>query len=450
MTGELASLVVRLCVLIALSIFYITRYPSAAPSLASDVAVAVMVVVTLGYTGLTLLIMSRARGATALAVTGGLIDAVTATVFLAAAFLGAHDPSPALAGVAALAYGLSVVAALTRLVPGGVLAASAAGVLGSGSVIILAFLQGSEISPVWVLIPAGVAALGLASTLAVYTARRALERALITDELRRASRRLRMTMEIVLVSVAKVAQMVTDLQRVAASLSDGERSQAKSVERVLSSIGAMGASQEQIYRTTEASTKTIRRTVDSSDTGNRVVRRVIDEIGSITDSVERMVSSLETMDNIADNTNLLALNANIEANRGSTESMGFSVVADEIRKLAEQSQQTALEVGRLVKQVAKVIFTANTSSRNAGQVFERVYSDLSGYADYVNNLHLSVQEQLKANREVHRSITRIHEVTLSHTQATDTLREVADQLQEEVTKLRALLDGKITETARYG
>jgi methyl-accepting chemotaxis protein len=444
----LASAIIRMAALAALTLTYVLGLRTWSPLSRGGLLVAAVVVGSAVYTVFALSMQRRAPAGASLSAVGSAVDAVTATAFFGVAL---HTPASLnllLAGVAALAYGLVMTGSMVGLLPRAALVASLVSVLGSSAVVVPLFLSSAgPADPLWGLVPAGCAALGAVSSGATYAAARTLRRNLATEDLRRASRRLRMTMEIVQVSISNLGQLVADLERVSATLSEGARHQARSVERVSNSIGELNTSQEQIYHSAEVSAKTIRKTVDTSDTGNRVVRRVIEEIRSISDTVERMVSSLEQIDDIADNTNLLALNANIEANRGGAESMGFSVVADEIRNLAEQSQDSAIEVGRLVKQIAKVITTADSSSRSAGEIFGKINSDLAGYADYVNSLHHSVQEQLKANRDVQRSVTRISEVTVDNTQAADRVRDIVADLQKEVTKLRDLLEGRTTETA---
>ena len=136
------------------------------------------------------------------------------------------------------------------------------------------------------------------------------------------------------------------------------------------------------------------------------MHRMIHEIADIHEVAEQMDASLDLINEIADQTNLLALNAAIEASRVGDESTGFSVVAGEIRTLAERSAETAGEISRLVKQMEKVIYIGGESSKEAGEIFDRINSDLGQYADFVRNLNGAVQEQLGANRAVSDSLDK--------------------------------------------
>jgi len=175
------------------------------------------------------------------------------------------------------------------------------------------------------------------------------------------------------------------------------------------------------------------------------MQRMIAEIADIHEVAEQMDASLDLINEIADQTNLLALNASIEASRVGDESTGFSVVAGEIRTLAERSAETSGEIGRLVKQMEKVIVSGGESSSEAGEIFDRINKDLSQYADFVRSLNMAVQEQLTANRAVSDSLDKIHDVTLDNSKAADRVRDVIGELKKEVSKLKALVDGKLVE-----
>jgi methyl-accepting chemotaxis protein len=185
--------------------------------------------------------------------------------------------------------------------------------------------------------------------------------------------------------------------------------------------------------------------VDVSTQGNQTMHRMITEIADIHEVAEQMDAALELINEIADQTNLLALNAAIEASRVGDETSGFSVVAGEIRTLAERSAETSGEISRLVKQMEKVILVGGESSNQAGEIFERINRDLSSYADFVRGLNTAVQEQQAANRAVSESLDKIHAVTLENSKAADRVREVIGELKKEVSKLKDLVDGKLVE-----
>ena len=275
-----------------------------------------------------------------------------------------------------------------------------------------------------------------------------LENNLVTEELLRSSRRLRMTLEIVEVSIVSLSNFVSNLDEIAERLSKGAKNQLASIEMISKEASTLQKSMENISQSSEISENTIKRTADFSNNGNLILKRVIQEILGIHEVVDKMVASLDLIDEIADQTNLLSLNATIEASRAGEEGTGFSVLADEIRKLAERSSETASEIGRLVKQIERVIFNGGESSKEAGKIFDSINKDLNVYSTFVHNLHMDVQNQLTSNREVAHAIERIGTVTKENTITSEQIEEVLSLLREEMNKLKGLVEGKMIEVAR--
>jgi methyl-accepting chemotaxis protein len=268
---------------------------------------------------------------------------------------------------------------------------------------------------------------------------------MVTEDLARSSRRLRMAMEIVQISVMNLGEFVNNLERISSALYTGAHNQAKSVEQIAASADSLKEAMGRITESTVRSTNALKQTVGVSSQGNQKMRQMITEISNIHEVAEQMDAALDLINEIADQTNLLALNAAIEASRVGDETTGFSVVAGEIRTLAERSSATAGEISRLVKQMEKVIIVGGESSNQAGEIFGRINRDLSNYADFIRGLNTAVQEQQAANRAVSESLDKIHAVTLENSKAADRVREVIGELKKEVSKLKDLVDGKLVE-----
>lgn len=296
-----------------------------------------------------------------------------------------------------------------------------------------------------VFVPMIVLLAGLALWIGTVTYSRLFREHMATEDLARSSRRLRMAMEIVQISVMNLGEFVNNLERISNTLYSGAHNQAKSVEQIAASADSLKAAMSRITDSTNRATTALKQTVVDSSQGNQAMHQMIAEIADIHEVAEQMDASLELINEIADQTNLLALNAAIEASRVGDETTGFSVVAGEIRTLAERSAETSAEIGRLVKQMEKVIQIGGESSNQAGKIFERINVDLSSYADFVHGLNVAVQEQLTANRAVSESLDKIHAVTLENSKAADHVREVIGELKKEVSKLKDLVDGKLVE-----
>jgi hypothetical protein len=376
------------------------------------------------------------------------LDAIGAAVFFGALLSIPPRALQSLAVVLAVVYFfVPVVVSVAKLKPSHTVSATIYSMVASGVVIAIQMLitePGGRMGyPLYV--PGILLVTGSSLWSAVVVLNRLFQEHMITEELARSSRRLRMAMEIVQVSVMNLGEFVNNLERISSTLYTGAHNQAKGIEQIAASADSLKAAMEQITETTNRSTSALKQTVDVSNQGNQTMHRMLAEIADIQEVAEKMDAALELINEIADQTNLLALNAAIEASRVGDETSGFSVVAGEIRTLAERSSETSGEISRLVKQMEKVIVVGGESSNQAGIIFERINKDLGNYAGFVRGLNSAVQEQQIANRAVSQSLDKIHAVTLENSKAADRVREIIGELKKEVSKLKDLVDGKLVE-----
>jgi methyl-accepting chemotaxis protein len=185
---------------------------------------------------------------------------------------------------------------------------------------------------------------------------------------------------------------------------------ADTVNSVSSAIGELAVSINQVAGSArEASTLSLEADRKAKDGGIAVerlvqsTREIADDIGSVVKKMqelgsasERIGNIVEVIDAIADQTNLLALNAAIEAARAGEHGRGFAVVADEVRKLAENSAQSTREIGMLVKDIQaktdEVVKSTTASGKKAesglqmADVAGRAIADISGSVAEANRL----------------------------------------------------------------
>ena len=127
--------------------------------------------------------------------------------------------------------------------------------------------------------------------------------------------------------------------------------------------------------------------------GGEVIRRSIEAIGSIQASSEKVADILGVIGEIANQTNLLAFNAAIEAARAGEHGVGFTVVASEVRKLAERSAAAAREIATVMDESARQVDHGAAVSREASQKFERIQRTVSDTSARVKAIAAATEQQ---------------------------------------------------------
>ncbi|MFQ5570364.1 MAG: methyl-accepting chemotaxis protein [Rhodothermales bacterium] len=190
------------------------------------------------------------------------------------------------------------------------------------------------------------------------------------------------------------------------------------------------------------------------------IREIADVVGESAETVERLGQSsteigeiIAVIDEIADQTNLLALNAAIEAARAGEQGRGFAVVADEVRKLAERTTQATKQITTMIKtiqteteQAVKAMQYGREEVRKgihladeAGESLNRIVADTDGVVDMVNQIATASQEQSATSEDISRSVEAISTVSNESANGVSEIAHSSERLSRMTDELRALV-----------
>ena len=232
-------------------------------------------------------------------------------------------------------------------------------------------------------------------------------------------------------TVATVEQINGRLSRLVSSI----EMQTESINESSVVITRMAENTVKIAKTLDQNNELIKTVYGQTKVGKDGARTANEIVKQIAEKSASLLEASQIIQNIASQTNLLAMNAAIEAAHAGESGKGFAVVADEIRKLAEGSNLQGKQIAAVIKETTEIIHNITEAGSRAEKTFIDVYNLVSQISEKEDSILEVMREQEENGKHVLDAIKRINDVTSEIDSASAEMLEGGNQIGQEMQKL---------------
>ncbi|SEK99229.1 Methyl-accepting chemotaxis protein [Kosakonia sacchari] len=246
--------------------------------------------------------------------------------------------------------------------------------------------------------------------------------------------------------IHEVRSSVTKVSRAATEIAEGNTDLSSRTEQQAAAVVETAASMEELTATVKNNADNARNAsslaAQASQTageGGTVMREVVNTMGDIHSSSNKIADITAVINSIAFQTNILALNAAVEAARAGEQGRGFAVVASEVRSLSQRSSQAAKDIEQLISESVSRINVGSELVAKAGETMDQVVQSVTRVNDIMGEISSASEEQSRGIEQIARAVSELDSTTQQNAALVSESSSAAGSLEEQARLLEELV-----------
>ena len=257
--------------------------------------------------------------------------------------------------------------------------------------------------------------------------------------LRDMSQKLQHTVAEVREATAAIISEAAEIVQGNSDLSHRTQEQASALEETASSMEEITSTVKQNADNAHQANQLAANARTQAEQGGAVVSKAVAAMADINHSSKKIADIISVIDGIAFQTNLLALNAAVEAARAGEQGRGFAVVADEVRKLAQRSAEAAKEIKTLIGDSVAKVEGGTRLVDETGQVLTEIVTAVKKVSDIVAEIAAASQEQSTGIEHVNKAVMQMDEMTQQNAALVEEAAAASEAVDAQAQSLRQLM-----------
>jgi len=243
----------------------------------------------------------------------------------------------------------------------------------------------------------------------------------------------------ILTSAEQVETGSSQVSDASQSLSQSATEQARSLEEISATVQEINSQSRQNAESAIQANTLAAHARGEAETGNLKMKEMQNSMGEINESAANISKIIKAIDEIAFQTNLLALNAAVEAARAGKHGKGFTVVAEEVRNLAQRSAKAAKETAEMIEGSIKKTDAGTKIANDTASALEKIVSGVTKVTDLIGEISSASKEQENGIKQISIGLGQIDHVTQQNTATAEEAAAASEELSSQAKEMKTML-----------